>query len=409
MLPCTEQLRAKDLRLRLDVARPALDRLRRAQRAELRGRRPDCPVTARPRRVAVRPGAGRRRAAELDPDGPVPDHLHERHRGRAQGRRARPALPRRPARCRPSTGSTRAPGELVWCTAASGWSKSARNVFIAPWMRGAAALLHDARFDPDERLELLEREHVDVLCMAPTEYRVIAKRAEPRPVAVAARPRRRRRGAQPRGAARVPRGHGPVDPRRLRPDRDRADHRACRSAASRVAGLDGPPAARASTPGSRTASCARPAHASRRSSSVPARTLRGDDGRSRPPDGGVAHRRPRHAGRGRLPALRGPRRRRDHLAPATGSARSRSSRRWSRTPPSPRPPWSPRPTTSAARWCARSSSCATATRRPTRWRASCRTTSRRQTAPYKYPRIVDFADELPKTASGKVRRAALRQ
>ena len=30
------------------------------------------------------------------------------------------------------------------------------------------------------------------------------------------------------------------------------------------------------------------------------------------------------------------------------------------------------------------------------------------TAPYKYPRVVDFAAELPKTASGKVRRAALR-
>ena len=66
------------------------------------------------------------------------------------------------------------PGELVWCTAASGWSKSARNVFIAPWLRGARALLHDARFDPEERLELVERERVDVLCMAPTEYRVIA-------------------------------------------------------------------------------------------------------------------------------------------------------------------------------------------------------------------------------------------
>jgi acetyl-CoA synthetase len=75
------------------------------------------------------------------------------------------------------------PGDLVWCTAASGWSKSARNVFIAPWIRGAAALLHDARFDPHERLELLARERVNVLCMAPTEYRVIAKRAEPRPVA----------------------------------------------------------------------------------------------------------------------------------------------------------------------------------------------------------------------------------
>ena len=31
------------------------------------------------------------------PRGPVPDHVHERHRRRAEGRRARPALPRRPA------------------------------------------------------------------------------------------------------------------------------------------------------------------------------------------------------------------------------------------------------------------------------------------------------------------------
>ena len=33
---------------------------------------------------------------------------------------------------------------------------------------------------------------------------------------------------------------------------------------------------------------------------------------------------------------------------------------------------------------------------------------KRETAPYKYPRIVEFADELPKTASGKVKRAELR-
>jgi acetyl-CoA synthetase len=31
-----------------------------------------------------------------------------------------------------------------------------------------------------------------------------------------------------------------------------------------------------------------------------------------------------------------------------------------------------------------------------------------QTAPYKYPRRIDYAAELPRTASGKVRRAALR-
>jgi acyl-coenzyme A synthetase/AMP-(fatty) acid ligase len=70
------------------------------------------------------------------------------------------------------------PGEVCWCTAASGWSLSARNGFIAAWLRGAAALLHDARFDPGERLDVLEREGVNVLCMSPTEYRAIAKLAE---------------------------------------------------------------------------------------------------------------------------------------------------------------------------------------------------------------------------------------
>ena len=65
-------------------------------------------------------------------------------------------------------------------------------------------------------------------------------------------------------------------------------------------------------------------------------------------------------------------------------------------------------TTSAARSCARSSCCATATSPRRARRASCRSTSRRQTAPYKYPRIVEFASDLPKTASGKVRRSLLR-
>jgi len=74
------------------------------------------------------------------------------------------------------------PGDLCWCTAASGWSLSARNAFVAAWLRGAAALLHDSRFDAGERLGLLERERVNVLCMSPTEYRAIAKRGELRPL-----------------------------------------------------------------------------------------------------------------------------------------------------------------------------------------------------------------------------------
>jgi acyl-coenzyme A synthetase/AMP-(fatty) acid ligase len=74
-------------------------------------------------------------------------------------------------------------GELVWCTTATGWSKSARNVFLAPWLCGAAALLVEGRFDPDERLATVEREGVDVLCQAPTEYRMLAKRSGLRPIA----------------------------------------------------------------------------------------------------------------------------------------------------------------------------------------------------------------------------------
>ena len=31
------------------------------------------------------------------------------------------------------------------------------------------------------------------------------------------------------------------------------------------------------------------------------------------------------------------------------------------------------------------------------------------TAPYKYPRIIEFVAELPKTVNGKIRRAAIRE
>jgi len=186
VLPCTEQLRAKDLRLRLDVARPALVVCDVRNREVLEAA------------LALRAAMGAERPAVLSvPDAALYDFdpapaidlapadpclitftsgtagepkavLHAQRYLSGQAVQAEQWL-------------AAAPGDLVWCTAASGWSKSARNVFIAPWIRGAAALLHDARFDPAERLDLLERERVNVLCMAPTEYRVIAKRATLRP------------------------------------------------------------------------------------------------------------------------------------------------------------------------------------------------------------------------------------
>ena len=72
--------------------------------------------------------------------------------------------------------------DVAWCTASPGWSKSTRNAFVAPWLRGAVAVLHDGRFEPEERLRLVEELGVNVLCQAPTEYRMLAGRAEPRPI-----------------------------------------------------------------------------------------------------------------------------------------------------------------------------------------------------------------------------------
>lgn len=180
VLPCTEQLRAKDLRLRLDAAQPKLVLCDERDADELAAARPGCRVLLVPDASLLRgpPVAAVELAAE-DPclitftsgtAGEPKGVLHAQRYLTGQRLQAEHWLDARA-------------GELVWCTAASGWSKSARNVFVAPWIRGAAALLHDARFDPSQRLELLERERVNVLCMAPTEYRVIAKRATPRPLA----------------------------------------------------------------------------------------------------------------------------------------------------------------------------------------------------------------------------------
>lgn len=182
VLPCSEQLRAKDLRARIEVARPRVVIADERNRAELEAARLDgeSEVLLIPdeRLFAGEPAP----AAQLRPEDPAlitftsgtsgepKAVLHAQRYLSGQQLQARHWL------------APRADG-LVWCTAASGWSKSARNVFIAPWIAGSGALLHDARFDPEERLSVLAREHVDVLCMAPTEYRIIAKRATLSPLA----------------------------------------------------------------------------------------------------------------------------------------------------------------------------------------------------------------------------------
>jgi len=34
---------------------------------------------------------------------------------------------------------------------------------------------------------------------------------------------------------------------------------------------------------------------------------------------------------------------------------------------------------------------------------------KKETAPYKYPRLIDFVSELPKTVNGKIRRTEIRE
>ncbi|HKP16967.1 MAG TPA: AMP-binding protein [Gaiellaceae bacterium] len=67
------------------------------------------------------------------------------------------------------------PGDLVWCTAGTGWAKSIWNVLLGPWSCGAAIVLHEGGFEAAERFRLLEELRPTVVCQAPTEYRLMAK------------------------------------------------------------------------------------------------------------------------------------------------------------------------------------------------------------------------------------------
>jgi acetyl-CoA synthetase len=181
-LPCNPQLRRHDLEIRVAAAAPKLC----IGEERLLGELPDGVAAMTLEEVADaldedRPQETPAEVAELDPDDPAAIIFTSGTTGEPRG----VVYPQRyltgqHLQAEHWVGAEK--GELAWCTAAPGWSKSTRNVFIAPWLRGATALIHDARFDPAERLDLIEREGVNVLCQAPTEYRMLAKRTELRPI-----------------------------------------------------------------------------------------------------------------------------------------------------------------------------------------------------------------------------------
>jgi acetyl-CoA synthetase len=178
-LPCTEQLRAADLAMRIERVAPRTVLCDERDLEEVQRSGFDGPIAAMPdeRLFEADPAP----AADLAPTDPALITFTSGTAGEPKPiRHGQRYLEGQRVQAEHWFGAR--PGDLCWCTAASGWSKSARNVFIAPWLREAAALLDDARFDPGERLEVAERARVSVLCMAPTEYRAVAKRAQLRPL-----------------------------------------------------------------------------------------------------------------------------------------------------------------------------------------------------------------------------------
>jgi acyl-coenzyme A synthetase/AMP-(fatty) acid ligase len=181
-LPCNTQLRRSDLELRAAVTDPRLCVGEERLLGELPASIPymdmadvwDALDEDRPQQTPVE-------KADLDAEDPALVVFTSGTAGEPRAAlHAQRYLPGQRAQAERWLGAR--DGELVWCTTATGWSKSTRNVFLAPWLCGAAAMIVDARFDPHERLAVIEREQVDVLCQAPTEYRVLAKRAELRPL-----------------------------------------------------------------------------------------------------------------------------------------------------------------------------------------------------------------------------------
>ena len=64
-----------------------------------------------------------------------------------------------------------AESDTMWCTADTGWSKAGTSIYFGPWSQGSAVLFHDGPFDARRRFELMERYRVTVFCAAATELR----------------------------------------------------------------------------------------------------------------------------------------------------------------------------------------------------------------------------------------------
>ncbi|MEH7086309.1 acyl--CoA ligase [Neobacillus drentensis] len=66
-------------------------------------------------------------------------------------------------------------GDTVWATAGPGWQKWIWSPFLSVLGSGGTGLVYNGKFEPKKYLSLLQKYNVNVLCCTPTEYRLMAK------------------------------------------------------------------------------------------------------------------------------------------------------------------------------------------------------------------------------------------
>ncbi|MDQ0272111.1 acyl-CoA synthetase MbcS [Cytobacillus purgationiresistens] len=66
-------------------------------------------------------------------------------------------------------------GDTVWATAGPGWQKWIWSPFLSVLGSGGTGFVYNGKFEPRKYLQLLDTYHVNVLCCTPTEYRLMAK------------------------------------------------------------------------------------------------------------------------------------------------------------------------------------------------------------------------------------------
>lgn len=66
-------------------------------------------------------------------------------------------------------------GDVAWATAGPGWAKWLWSPFLSILGSGATGLVYNGKFSPTKYLQLLQDYKVNALCCTPTEYRLMAK------------------------------------------------------------------------------------------------------------------------------------------------------------------------------------------------------------------------------------------